>query len=427
MDNEAAFLTALHEGVSIATGCTEPVAVAFAAATCAEILGHAQPQEITVKVSSNIMKNALAVIVPGTGAPGLKVAAAVGYLYGESAKQMKVIPPLSASAREAVSNLAASGKIRLAIADVQDKLYVELKVKTVMGDSAEVYIAGGHTNIYLLKKNGETIQQKTRPAPTGLSAGETFLQQQSFQQIWDFCLQVPLQHLQFLQQAQECNLALAEEGLHHRYGMGIGAALGRQQRTVQTVKSAAEIISYTAAASDARMGGAPLPAVTNSGSGNQGITATVPVCVVAKQQSASEEQLLRALALSHLTAIYIHSFLPVLSAYCATHSAAMGAAAGITYLLSGQAQEAGNSIKNMIGDATGMVCTGAGCSCAIKVTTSVQTMLKAVELAMQGVVVPAGNGIVAKSVDETIRHLGKLTSQGLAVADKTILQIMLDN
>lgn len=220
-------------------------------------------------------------------------------------------------------------------------------------------------------------------------------------------------------------MALAKEGLSHDYGMRVGRAMNNPQSLGYDNSLLNRLVSYTAAASDARMGGAQLPAVTNSGSGNQGITATVPVCVVAKAQRASDEQLIRALALSHLTAIYVHSFLPILSAYCATHAAAMGAATGIAYLLSDDIEVAGRAIKNMIGDAAGMVCDGAGCSCAIKVATSVQTMFKAVNLALQGVTIPGTNGLVSNSVDETIRGLGELTRSGLAASDPVILKIMM--
>ena len=221
-------------------------------------------------------------------------------------------------------------------------------------------------------------------------------------------------------------MALAKEGLTSNYGMKVGRSMNNPQGIAYENSLTNEIVSKTAAASDARMGGAQLPAVTNSGSGNQGITATVPVCVIAEYKGADEEQLIRALALSHLTAIYVHSFLPILSAYCATHSAAMGAATGICYLLGGNIDDASRAIKNMVGDASGMICDGAGCSCAIKVATSIQTMFKAVNLAMQGVTIPGTNGVVSDSVDETIRSLGKLTRNGLAASDSVILKIMMD-
>lgn len=422
---KAMYLKALHNGVSVAIGCTEPVAVAFAVATCAEQLGHEEPAKIDVRVSMNIMKNAIAVIVPGTGKPGLPVAAAVGYLFGDPSKGMKVIPEISAAGVKQVADLACSGKIHVSLADVKDKLYVQVKVTTVSGNTAEVYIAADHTNIYCIKKNGAVVFEKERPAVDSLADWELFMQQGRLQEIWDLATTAPLEELKFIKLAQVDNMALAKEGLSHDYGMRVGRAMNNPQSLGYDNSLLNRLVSYTAAASDARMGGAPLPAITNSGSGNQGITATVPVCVVAKAQQASDEQLIRALALSHLTAIYVHSFLPILSAYCATHAAAMGAATGIAYLLSDDIEVAGRAIKNMIGDAAGMVCDGAGCSCAIKVATSVQTMFKAVNLALQGVTIPGTNGLVSNSVDETIRGLGELTRSGLAASDPVILKIMM--
>lgn len=420
------YLKALHNGVSVATGCTEPVAVAFAVATCAKQLDHEEPQQIDVEVSANIMKNAIAVIVPGTGHPGLPIAAAVGYLFGDPEKGMKVIPKLDARKDEKITDLANSGKINVSVADVKDKLYVHVKVTTVANNTAEVYIAADHTNIYLLKKNDVTIFAKDRPAVDSLADWELFMQDASLQEIWNFCTSAPIDDLAFIKVAKEDNMALSAEGLTHDYGMKVGRSLNNPDGVGYNDTLTNRIVAYTAAASDARMGGAQLPAVTNSGSGNQGITATVPVCVVAKENNASDEQLIRALALSHLTAIYVHSFLPILSAYCATHSAAMGAATGICYLFGGTEDDAARAIKNMIGDATGMICDGAGCSCAIKVATSIQTMFKAVNLALQGITIPGTNGVVCNNVDNTIRYLGKLTCRGITASDPVILNLMMD-
>lgn len=424
-EKKAMYLKALHNGVSVATGCTEPVAVAFAVATCAQQLQHEEPAQIDVHVSMNVMKNAIAVIVPGTGKPGLPVAAAVGYLFGDPSKGMKVIPKLTPEKVTQVADLACSGKIHISVADVKDKLFVQVQVKTVNGNTAEVDIAADHTNIYLIKKNDEVVFEKERPAVDSLSDWELFMQKGKLQEIWDLCTTAPLADLEFIKEAAVDNMALAKEGLSNDYGMKVGQAMNNPQGISYDNSLGGRMVAYTAAASDARMGGAQLPAVTNSGSGNQGITATVPVCVIAEHQNASEEQLIRALALSHLTALYVHSFLPILSAYCATHASAMGAATGICYLLDSGVEAASRAIKNMIGDATGMVCDGAGCSCAIKVATSVQTMFKAVNLAIQGVTIPGTNGLVSNSVDATIRGLGKLTRSGLAASDPVILKIMM--
>ena len=252
-----------------------------------------------------------------------------------------------------------------------------------------------------------------------------FFKKRSFAEIWDFATSQNLEDISPLIKAQELNMTLASEGLSCDYGMGIGKAL-RNHRSLSELSLEEQIVIYTAAASDARMGGCQHAAMTNSGSGNQGITATVPVCVFAQHRGVSEEKLIRALTLSHLTALYIHAFLPLLSAYCATDSAAMGAATGLIYLESEDQAKAEMAIKNMIGDAVGMIGDGAGFSCALKVVSSVSSMYRAVQLAQAGVVIPATNGIVSEEVEDCIHDLGRYVSSGMQNSDPVILDIMMN-
>jgi Uncharacterized conserved protein len=289
-------------------------------------------------------------------------------------------------------------------------------------ESAQVWIAGDHTNIFKIEQNDKVIYEKDRPAPHAKSAIKEYLQTQKFANIWDFALNVPLEKIAFMKQAADLNLALSKEGLAHNYGLQLGESLldKEEQATLDN-----QIITYTVAASDARMGGANLPAMSNSGSGNQGISATMPVWVVAQHVQADEEQLIRALTLSHLTAIYIHAFLPVLSAFCAADSAAMGAAAGVVYLMNQDYDTACMAIKNMAGDSVGMVCDGAGCSCAMKVASSVSSMYRSTKLALKGIVIPASNGLVCDDIDATIRGIGKLGTEGLKGTDPVVLDIMM--
>lgn len=419
--NEKMFLKALKKGVVPATGCTEPVAVALAAAKAMVYLDHEPIKQIMVKVSPNVMKNALAVMVPGVGEPGLLIAAAAGALTGDSSAGLSVIATIPRQKVPAIKELAHSGKIRAQVASVADDLYVEVMVQTRV-DKVTVRIAGGHTNIYEIEKNQDFIFKKTRPATHQVSEINHFLQQTSLATIWKFATTVDLAKIMFMEQAGRLNMALAQAGLQHDYGIAVGNHL----KTATTGDLEQKIVAYSAAASDARMGGIQLPAMSNSGSGNQGITATVPVCVTAKELEVDQEHLVRALTLSHLTALYIHSFLPVLSAFCATASAAMGAAAGTVYLRTGNYQAAAAAIKNMCGDVVGMVCDGAGCSCAMKVANSAATMCRAVKLALAGVVIPATNGLVAEDVDQTLRGIGQLATIGMKGTDPAILKVMLN-
>lgn len=422
------FIQNLQAGVKPATGCTEPIAVAFAAANCMAHLEDSQIEAIDVQVSPNVMKNAMAVMVPGIGEPGLAVAAATGALAGNYTAGLDVIASIPAASIPKIKTLAHSGKVQAGIAPVEDDLYVEVGIRSLSGE-VRVYIAGSHTNIYRIEKNGQRIVDLARPASHAVSELKLGMQQATFKQVWDFALQIPLDQIAFMQQADTLNVALAKAGLQEQYGLQLGQSIQRAKADVLggTGTDLQEtIMAYTAAASDARMGGAPLPAMSNSGSGNQGITATVPVSMVARHIGATDEQLIRAQTLSHLTAIYIHAFLPVLSAFCATDSAAMGAAAGIVYLLGHDYERACMAIKNMTGDAPGMVCDGAGCSCAMKVATSTSSMYRAVNLALQGVVIPATNGLVCEDIDETIHGIGILGTKGMKETDPAVLEVMMN-
>lgn len=421
---EEMFIRSLKEGVVPATGCTEPIAVAYAAANCMSQLNSKDIQKMVVSVSHNIMKNATAVIVPGTGRPGLLVAAAAGAIAGDPGAGLSVISKLDKKQLPEINKLVDSGKISTKVAEVEDDLFVEVTVSSTT-DTVRVCIAGDHTNIFLIEKNEQIIYSKDRPAPHAISKTKQFLQTVKLKDIWDFALTEPLAKIVFMRKAANFNMALAEDGLQNDYGVKVGKSLQKSKLSKSSSLSD-KIICYTAAASDARMGGSQLPAMSNSGSGNQGITATVPVCIVAKHQKVNEEKLIRALTLSHLTALYVHAFLPVLSAFCATDSAAMGAASGSIYLLGGNYHQVCSAIKNMIGDAAGMVCDGAGCSCAMKVATSTSSMCRAVELALQEIEIPATNGLIQADIDDTIRGLGKLVTDGFGQTDSEILNIMME-
>lgn len=418
------FLQVLEEGVKPATGCTEPVAVAYAAAVCRKYLGNSSVDRINIRVSANVMKNALAVIVPGTGESGVEVAAAAGALAGNAAAGLKVISELSPDRVPEIISLARSNQVKAEVASVADKLYVEVSIASGC-ETVTVKIAGGHTSIYWIQKNKEVIFKKEKLQSNEEASSVEFLKKRSFIEIWDFATSQNLENIFPLIKAQELNMALASEGLSYDYGMKIGKTL-LNHRSLSELSLEEQIVICTAAASDARMGGCQRAAMTNSGSGNQGITATVPVCVFAQNRSVSEEKLIRALTLSHLTALYIHAFLPLLSAYCATDSAAMGAAAGLIYLESEDKIKAEKAIKNMIGDAVGMICDGAGFSCAIKVVSSVSSMYRAVQLAQADIVIPATNGIVSEDVDNCIRDLGLYVSSGMKNSDPIILDIMMN-
>lgn len=423
------FIQALKDGVVPATGCTEPIAIAYGAATCMTELTNRKIKQVLVKVSPNVMKNAMAVIVPGTGEPGLLVAAAAGIISGNPNAGLSVIADMQPADVPAILELAHSGKVIAKTALVPDDLYVEVSI-TDEENTVTVAIAGGHTNIFSLKKDDQILVDKPRPAAHAVSESKQFLQGVTYSDVWQFAMSEPLENIAFMKAASEINMTLAKDGLTHEYGLKLGLSFDAAKKnnfgSGADGDLANKMLAYTTGASDARMGGAQLPAMSNSGSGNQGITATVPVTIAAEAMGATEEQLIRAQTLSHLTALYIHAFLPVLSAFCATDSAAMGAAAATTYLYDGQYETACDAIKNMAGDAAGMVCDGAGASCAMKVATSVSSMYRATNLALQGIVIPASNGLVCETIDDTIHAIGKLGTEGMKCTDPVVLDIMVN-
>lgn len=419
------FIKAVKKEVVPALGCTEPISLALAAALAAQQLGK-PVERIEAKASANLLKNGMGVTVPGTGTTGLLIAAAVGALGGDPEGKLEVLKNLTSAQVATGKQMIAEGRVQISIAEVPNILYSEARV--IHGEEwARVCIADAHTNVILIEKNGKVIfeadsQQSTGDDKTGYSMCGV-----RAQDIYDFALEAPLEMIDFIREAGLLNDFLAKEGMSGQYGLHIGATMNRQiDKGLLSDNLLTNVLMRTAAASDARMGGATLPAMTNSGSGNQGIAATMPVVVVAEHVKADEETLMRALMMSHMMAIYIHDKLPKLSALCAVTTASMGAAAGMAWLLKGDFKTVSMAISNMIGDVAGMICDGASNSCAVKVSTSVMSAYKAVLMALDGTRVTGSEGIVADDVDQSIANLGELACHGMSQTDEQILRIMLN-
>lgn len=418
----------LKQDVVPATGCTEPVSMAFAAATAARYLGE-PVQSIAARVSANLMKNGMGVMVPGTGRPGLYIAAAVGALGGNPDKGLQVLSGIS---QEVVDNGAAmvdGGKVTIQIA--KDVPYVLYSEATVKGTShmVKVCVANAHTHVISIEKDGMSIFKAEETSGDNGQKKLAFLQSLCLADIVDFAEQVPLEDVMFMKKAEELNDCLSKEGLTGKYGLHIAASLAKQQESGFIGKDLqTQVLIRTVSAADARMGGAPFPAMTNSGSGNQGISATQPVVTVADHIHASAEKRLRAIVLSHMTAIYAHSFLPKLSAFCATITASMGAAAGMAWLLDTDhaIETISRAICSMTGEAVGMVCDGAANSCAMKVATACTSAFRAVMLALEGTRVSGNDGLVAYDVNECLRNVGCLACHGMQQTDDEVLQIMMN-
>lgn len=418
------FIKVVKKEVIPALGCTEPISLALAAAIAAQRLNK-PVERIEAKVSANLMKNGMGVTVPGTGTMGLLIAAAVGALGGDPEGKLEVLKNLTIEQVAEGKRMIAEHRVQIAVADVPNVLYSEAKV--IHGeDWVRVCIADTHTQVVRIEENGQVVFQ-AEPQNQVTDETDFSLSGVKARDVFDFALKVPLELIAFIREAATLNASLSAEGMSGQYGLHIGATMHRNiAKGLLSDNLLTRILMLTTAASDARMGGATLSAMTNSGSGNQGIAATMPVVVVAEHIGADEETLIRALMLSHMMAIYIHDKLPKLSALCAVTTASMGAAAGMAWLLKGDFRSVSMAISNMIGDVAGMICDGASNSCAMKVSTSVTAAYKAVLMALEGTVVTGNEGIVDEDVDQSIANLGHLASLGMIQTDGQILQIMMN-
>lgn len=417
----------IKQDVTPATGCTEPIALAYAAATAARELGEAV-RFVDARVSANLMKNGMGVTVPGTGTPGLYIAAAVGALGGDAGAGLQVLKALTPDVVALGKQYVADGKVTVSVReDTPHVLYAEV---VVYGENhrVRVVITDDHTNIVFVEKDGQVLLDQRTEAGSGEDPKIAFLHTLTLADIVDFAEHVPLADIAFLQEAERLNDQLSQEGLTGKYGLKIGYTL--QQMVDKDLLSddlSHRIQIRTVAASDARMGGAAFPAMTNSGSGNQGIAATEPVTVVADSLGVTPERRLRALALSSMVAIYAHGYLPKLSAFCATVTASMGAAAGMAWLLAEKdpLQVIEKALATMSGSIVGMVCDGAANSCSMKVSASVHAAYEAVLLALNDVRVQGTDGLVANAAEECLKNVGLLASRGMQQTDDEILKIML--
>lgn len=418
------YILAVQEEVKPALGCTEPISLALAAAVAAAEL-EGPVERVEAWVSPNLMKNGLGVTVPGTGMVGLPIAAALGALGGNANAGLEVLKDATAQAIADAKALLAAGKVSVKIQEPCDEILFS-RAKVWNGEKwACVTIVGGHTNIvHIETHNGVVFTQQACVTEGEQESPLTVLSRTTLAEILKFVNEVPFAAIRFILDSAKLNCALSQEGLSGNWGCILVRRWKNSARAVCWRKISSSIVIRTSAASDARMGGATLPAMSNSGSGNQGITATMPVVVVAEHFGADDERLARALMLSHLSAIYIHNQLPRLSALCAATTAAMGAAAGMAWLVDGRYETISMAISSMIGDVSGMICDGASNSCAMKVSTSASAAWKAVLMALDDTAVTGNEGIVAHDVEQSIANLCALASHSMQQTDRQIIEIM---
>lgn len=421
--NTNAIINLIKREVIPAIGCTEPIAVALATAKAVEVLGE-QPDNIDVYLSANVLKNAMGVGIPGTGMVGLPIAIALGALIGKSSYELEVLKGITPESLLIAKEMIASKAIQIAQKKTcEEKLYAEVICRK--GDkSSRVIICKEHTHIACIEKNGETIQPFTLPIRMNESIGANDLAL-SFSIVHEFAMETPLDDLRFILQSAVINELAAKESMLGNYGHTVAkTVIGKYGKRFLGDSPYTHMLSLTAAACDARMDGAMIQVMSNSGSGNQGIAATLPILSFAKDIECSEPQLIRALTLSHLMVIYIKQSLGRLSALCGCVVAATGASSAITYLMGGNKQQQAFAIKNMIGNITGMICDGAKPSCAMKISSGVSTAMLSALMAMENKVVSSVEGIIDEDVDKTIANLTTIGSIGMNETDKLVLDIM---
>ena len=405
-----------------AVGCTEPMAVALCTAYAAETLGKT-PEKIDIALSANILKNAMGVGIPGTGMIGLPIAVAIGALYGKSEYGLEVLKETTPARVEKGKEYIGKGGINITLKDgITEKLYIEVCCKAGQ-DASTAIIAKDHTNLIYLAKGNQVIKDNRKILSE--TESEQKEEELTLKQVYDFATTAPLADIDFINEARRLNEEASNNALKGNYGHNLGKTLTRPLgKGVMGDSIFSHILTATSCACDARMAGAMIPVMCNSGSGNQGIAATMPVVVFARENHNTEEELTRALMLSHLTAVYIKQSLGRLSALCGCVVAATGSSCGITYLMGGSYQQVAYSVKNMIANLAGIVCDGAKPSCSLKVSSGVSTAVLSAIMAIQNDVVTSVEGIIEDDVDKSIHNLTRVGSQGMNETDRLILDIM---
>lgn len=405
-----------------AIGCTEPIAVALCVAKATETLG-CRPEKIDVALSANILKNAMGVGIPGTGMHGLPIAIALGALIGKSEYQLQVLKECTPEAVEEGKKVIVQKIINISLKEgITEKLYIEVTC-SAGNDSATAIISGSHTNFIFVERNGETLLSNAEGSSSDEDEENSL--ELTMRKVYDFATTAPLDEIKFILKTAELNKAAAEESFKSNFGHSLGRMLqDKKQSYILGNGIIGRILSYTSGACDARMAGAMIPVMSNSGSGNQGISATLPVTIFAEENHNSEEELTRALILSHLTVIYIKQSLGRLSALCGCVVAATGSSCGITWLMGGDYRQITFAVKNMIANLTGMICDGAKPSCSLKVTTGVSTALLSAMMAMDEKCVSSVEGIIDDDVDRSIHNLTRIGAVGMNETDNIVLDIM---
>lgn len=423
IEERRAIIALMRRQVVPAVGCTEPIAVALCVTRARELLGY-EPESVCLRLSANILKNAMGVGIPGTGMVGLPIAVALGVLVGRSEYQLEVLKDSDRYAVERGKRYIEEGHIHIGLEeDDDDKLYIHA-ICTAQGHEAEAIIKSHHTTFAYLRRDDNVLLDRRQELSATNEEDDSEVSL-TLRKVFDFATTTDIDDIRFILEAKKLNERAAAEGLRDNYGHQLGKTLcSPLGKGIMGESIFSKILSVTSCACDARMAGAMIPVMSNSGSGNQGICTTMPVVVFAEENHNTEEELIRALALSNLTAIYIKQSLGALSALCGCVVASTGSSTGITYLMGGNYEQVSYAVKNMIANLTGMICDGAKPSCALKLTTGVGTAVMSAMLAIQHKWVTSVEGIIDDDVDKSIHNLTAIGSRGMDVTDRYVLDIM---
>lgn len=403
-------------------GCTEPAAVSLCVARATELLG-VRPEKISLRLSGNIIKNAMGVGIPGTGMIGLPIAVALGALIGKSEYSLEVLRDVNAEAVEAGKQYISEGRISVEHeADAPSNLWIDVTVESA-DRKARAIIGYGHTK-FIYEQSGNDILLDSRTEAESPATSAEADPELTLAKVWEFATTSPVEELEFILEAKRLNKAAAEYALAGDYGHSLGTTLRHHGNRWFGDTPLSHMVGMTSAACDARMGGAPIAVMSNSGSGNQGITATMPVVAFAEDVCATHEQTVRALVLSNLTSIYIKQSLGRLSALCGCVVASTGASSALVYLMGGGYEQVCAAVKNMVANLTGMICDGAKPACSLKISSGVSTAMMSAMMAMNGKCVSSAEGIVCDDVDRTVHNLTGVGRDAMRVTDEYVLKLM---
>lgn len=422
--NKQKLIDIMNREMVVALGCTDPMAISYAAAAARKIAFDGEIKSINIQLSKSIIKSASSVIIPGTKVKGVKMAAVLGALFGNSDKKLRVLEGINEKSVEEAEKFLANNVCTVSEVKNDILLYLEVMIKTTK-DSARTILIDDYSNWVYAEKNGVVLfDQRVKRNRVDV---DNITPELSLEEIWEFINKADIKKdFSIVKESILLNSNISQEGILHEYGLQVGKTLKDRMDDNKLYKDITNCaVARSAAGADARMAGSPMPVISNSGSGNQGITATMPVVAVAELLELSEEKKIRGVALSNLVTIYAKEYFGRVSALCGANIAAMGASCGVVYLLGGKLKELENAIQNMAGDVIGMFCDGAKVGCALKVSTSVSAAMQAAYLAMKGINIKETDGIIEHNVEDTLKNIGKMSSSCSYMINNMIVDIMM--